>query len=317
MISKNIKALCLSVSVLIIAATFFIGSYAIVKKVDSYLLQIQLDATAQNIKIIEGIFGREMESLSILVSDWTLWDELYEYAGDPNSQTSLEFAKANFEDLTFEQIKINILIITNQKNEVIFSKQIYDRNPEEKAVPDAVFKEIDLMWPDGQSKDTDTIEKTVVDLGDKKLLLTSRQITKADTTGEPTGKLIFGRYVESGFISELDNVPGFYFNVTPYLPNDPKSLYANIREGDPFSMRIENKRKIVGVALIKDLATRGPLVLEVESIPIIYAKTIDIIMFMTFVFSVCFVVTIMIAAVALKIIYPKPQKSESTGLDLE
>ena len=291
---------------LLIAAIFLVAGFVIERKVDSYFSQLQEEATTQNIRIIEGILERELKSLSTLTTDWAMWDEMYEYAAEPNQ----EFTDANLQDQSFLELGMNVAVIINEKGEVLFSKQYYQQNPEEKNVSEAVLKSISEMQPGDNPGQAEAAGKKIIDLGARKLLLASYPITKSDLSGEPRGKVFLGRYIEKEFIKEFENVPGFYFNVSPYRSNDPEAFYPDISEATPFKVQMENKRKVVGIKLIKDLSPQQPFILEIEHVPTIYSKFIDIIIFMVFVLTMAYLAILLAVVFLFNRICPVSRKCE-------
>jgi sensor domain CHASE-containing protein len=275
---------------LVFTVIFLVASFIVERKLDSYFSQLQEEATAQNVKVIEGIFEREMKSLSILNTDWGMWNEMYDYAAAPNQ----EFTDANLQDQSFQELDVNVIVIANEKGEILFSKQYYPQSPEEKNVDETILKSISEMQSGNNSGQAGTtIEKKIIDLGARKLILTSSLITKSDLSGESHGRVFFGRYIEKQFLKEFENVPGFYFNVSPYQPDDPEMLYPDISEANPFKVQLESRRKVIGLKLINDISGGEPFILEVEQVPTIYSKLIDIIIFAVYVLGIAYLVVLL------------------------
>ncbi len=274
------------IACVIIAIIFFGSCFMIVSKTDIYFNQAQKEATIQNIRTVEGILRREMASLSIVVTDWGMWDSMYNFILDGNQS----FVTSELQDQTLRETKTNVLVI-KRGEEILFSKQIYNQDAEDVAVPEDVLDAIDLMWQNSGNEDM-MMRRTMVSTGSRKLILVSRKVTKSDGTGESLGTVSMGEYIDEGFLNEFDNVPGFYFNVFPYEEGNANVNFKNITKENPLNVEIENTRRVIGAKLLNDASLEHPLILEIEHVPRIRLKYIDIIIVMSIGAGVAYLLTI-------------------------
>jgi sensor domain CHASE-containing protein len=292
-ISNKKRRVVYSIIMAIAIAAIFAGSvFVIIKKTEQLFVRIQKEATAQNIRVVEGIFTREMESLSILVVDWAMWDDMYQFVSKPNQ----EFVTSELQNQTFSEIGINVAVIMKKDEEVLFSKQIYDQTPDETNVSEVISASINDLWKEEASSSDEDVRKTIINLGPRKLLLVSKKVTKSDGTGDTSGYVTFGRYIEKGFIKELENVPGFYFSVSPYESGNKESILKDISEENPLNVQLDNRRRVVGEKLIENLSQQ-PIVLEIEHIPTVYTGFIDIMITEVSFSGIAYVVTIFVTLI--------------------
>jgi sensor domain CHASE-containing protein len=294
---------------------FLIAGFFISRKMEEHFVEHQKEDVMRNMKIVEGVFKREMKSLSILAVDWAMWDQMYDFADNPKQ----EFIDGEFSDETFHEIDINLAVIVGSKKEILFSKQVGTEEESllENSVPEETIRKMVSMWPEESPIARETVRNNVLDFGSEKILVASRQITKSDGTGEPRGMIFFGRYIEEGNIEELENVPGFQFNVFKYQPGSPEMLSAGLNEENRFSFRMENSRKAVGIKLMEGIAESNFLVLQADQAPVEQTKVIDIIYIVVLTLGACYLATLLLTVFLIGKACLFSQKKENPEPEME
>jgi sensor domain CHASE-containing protein len=273
---------------LIFAAVFVTSGFFVIGKMDTYFRINEESAMIQNMRVIEGILNRKAESLSILATDWAMWNEMYAFAENPNQ----DYIESELSDQTFRDINTDIVVIISKNGDKLFSKQIYDRAPGETTVPELALQAIENIQRKDSSEDSIDVDTSIINIGSKKLIVTSRKITMSDGTGTPQGWVIFGRYIEEEFLDEFKSVPGFYFNVSPYSSSDSQALGSDLSDEKPFAVRMESLRKISGAKLASSFSPEQKYLLNVEEVPRGYANFINIIIFIASTSVVSYLITV-------------------------
>jgi sensor domain CHASE-containing protein len=309
-----LEKLKLSVKYNVIATIFFavfflVTGFLIAKKMESHFIDHQKEITIQNMKMIEGIFKREIKSLSTLAIDWSMWDQMYDFAANP----SQEFIDSEFSGETFCEIDVNIIVVADAKKEIIFSRQVCGEDSSNSSVPEEIVREMISMWPEENPVLAETVRKNIFHFGSKKIIVASRQITKSDGGGDPRGIVFFGRYIEEGFLEELKDVPGFYFNVFQRDLNSVEGLSYDLNDDNPISIRAENSRKVTGLKLMKGISEKNQLVLQVDQSPVEYVKIMDILSFVAVLLVACYIATLLLTVFLVgRIYFMLTQKKEES-----
>jgi sensor domain CHASE-containing protein len=82
-----------------------------------YLKHEREDAI-QNVERLRGVINDNLVNLNSTVWDWANWDDLYRFAADANP----EFIQTNLQEKTFTELKINLLLIIDASQQLLFAK---------------------------------------------------------------------------------------------------------------------------------------------------------------------------------------------------
>ena len=83
--------------------------------------QLEENLVHDNIRRTQFIWNKERDTLKLIVSDWAPWDELYEFARNPQEP---KFVKDNLQDAAMANLQINIAVVTDPSGKILFSKAI-------------------------------------------------------------------------------------------------------------------------------------------------------------------------------------------------
>lgn len=256
----------LFISVLVLISIFFstilLASYT---TLEEQHIEKDLDQAVKKL-------NEEFSTLSAIVSDWGPWDDTYNFVNgnDP------EYAKSNLMVTAFNNLKINLFIIINNKGEVVYSGAYDLQNKVIIPVPALFQRPLDHTHPLMNMSDPHYITARILMLPDYPMIIASHPIVRSDFSGQPQGVVIMGRYLDKAEISRLAALtqPRLAFTRIddPTLSRD---FVSNIRENSgssPGIIQQLNGDEIAGYALIPDIYGNDAFVLQITEDRDIYRQ---------------------------------------------
>lgn len=217
----------------------------------------------------------EFSTLSAIVSDWGPWDDTYNFVNgnDP------DYIKSNLLVPGFDNLNLNIIIITNNKGEIVFSGAYDLQNKVMVPVPSFARGPLDLTHPLMNMSDPHHITAGILLLPENPMVVASQPIVHSDFSGEPQGVVIMGRYLDKAEISRLAALtqPSLAFVRTDDPALSP-GLVSRIGEGvssTPGIIQKLDRDEIAGYALIRDIYGNNALVLQITEARDIYRQGLN------------------------------------------
>jgi len=218
------------------------------------------------------LLNAEFLTLSAIVSDWAPWDDTYTFV----QGTKPEYLQSNLQPTTFDNLNLNLIVITNDKGEEIYSGAYDLRNRTMVLVPPFFSSPLDPANPLMNMSDPRYITAGILLLSPDPMIVVSQPITRSDFSGQPRGVIIMGRYLTRAEISRLAEltVPSLEF-IRIDDPALSPALVTQIREkhgSAPGIILRQNEDQIAGAALIKDIYGNDALVLRITESRDIYRE---------------------------------------------
>jgi PAS domain S-box-containing protein len=158
---------------------------------------------SQVVLAIEDVVGGINKS----VSDYASWDDTYEFAANRNPK----YIKTNLVESTFKGLSINIIIIVDQKGDLLYSgcfdqkKGVLDDGTWQSSCrTDPQFRS-DVEYLVSNMHVWRNSSKGLLMLPGGPMLIASRSILKSDWTGEQRGTMLFGRYLDDDEVAEISH----------------------------------------------------------------------------------------------------------------
>lgn len=142
------------------------------------------------------------------VKDWTGWDDAFDYIQRRNPA----FIKNNIADASLAQLNINHIIFFSEAGEKIF-EMADQRNSASKDFSDESKK---LIWEDTRNSGIKGYSDFIVDQG-RLILFAARKVFPTSLKGEGAGLIVMARYLQSDFISDIDQITGLKVKIDPVL----------------------------------------------------------------------------------------------------
>jgi len=259
----------LLISVLVVISIFFstilLASYSALE--EQYITK---DLTQAVNKLDE-----EFSTLSAIVSDWAPWDDTYNFVNgnDP------EYVESNLLTPGFDNLNLNLIIMTNSKGEMVYSGAYDLQNKVMVPLPEFFSGKLDLKDPLMNMADPHQITAGILLLQEDPMIVASQPIVRSDFSGQPQGVVIMGRYLDKAEIARLSTLTrptlAFYRTGDPSLSPDLVSQIQKNSGSAPGIIRHLDTDQIAGYALIRDIYGNDALVLQITETRDIYRQGTD------------------------------------------
>ncbi|HOE28297.1 MAG TPA: CHASE4 domain-containing protein, partial [bacterium] len=124
----------------IIAATFAVLIAAVYLASRTILLDgilaMEQSLGRRDVERCTAFIRQELAHMDRLANDYASWNDTYEYVADPAGHR--EYIRANMIDTTFENLKLNLLIIVDREGRIVFGRGYDLREKREMPVPPAI-----------------------------------------------------------------------------------------------------------------------------------------------------------------------------------
>ncbi|MCX6698724.1 MAG: hypothetical protein NTV68_02160, partial [Methanomicrobiales archaeon] len=170
----------LLISVLVVISVFFstilLASYS---ALEVKYVEKDLDQAVKKL-------NDEYSTLSAIVSDWGPWDDTYNFVNgnDP------EYIQSNLLIPGFDNLNLNLIVITNNKGEVVYSGAYDLVNKVMVPVPASVLAQLDLTHPLMNMSDPHHVTAGILMLPENPMIVASEPIVRSDFSGLPQGVVI-------------------------------------------------------------------------------------------------------------------------------
>jgi signal transduction histidine kinase len=188
-----------------------LGTNTIERKFNSALEDIeniQVDFFKTN---IEKSIHYLDSNIQAKVKDWTGWDDAFEYIQKRNPA----FIKNNIADASLAQLNINHIIFFSETGEKIF-EMADQRNSAPIDISNESKKQI---WEVTRNSGIKGYSDFIVDQG-RLILFAARKVFPTSLKGEGAGLIVMARYLQSDFISDIDQITGLKVKIDPVLGSE-------------------------------------------------------------------------------------------------
>lgn len=274
----------------VISTTFILSSYSRLESKD----------VVQEVNLVSSYFSSRMSAISLLARDWGAWDDTYFFVTGKNPG----FIDANLNSDSFQNLELNILIITDAGGNPLYSTGYNFSSHSTSPVPLRILQE--LSDPTSPLRDMSG-EKPVegyVSLPEGPLLLAAYPVIHSDNSGPPVGMIIMGRYVDEPMIagiSTAQHIIGFVPKPAPSgtetrVTSPVTTDFESPAGGDaPVVVRPFNTTVVTGSTHLKDIRGNDAFVLSVQMPRDIYQQgRSTILSFLLILISIALIVGIIV-----------------------
>lgn len=204
-----------------------------------------------NIKRVKFSIKYLIETQTVKLKDWSIWDDTYDFVKDKNS----DYIEDNLQNLGLVNLNINFMIFMDDKGEIVYTK-IIDLETGEDLDNDLIskfFKEKNNL--SFFSKDLNNMKSGIIDTPYGLSIISSSPILHNDGSGPRSGTLIFGNFLNDNTFEEMSNLimyPISVFNYYGDLPEDIIIARENFLEDDNY-IEILSRNDIAGYFKLKDV----------------------------------------------------------------
>lgn len=248
-----------------IAAMFFSVYIITTFIISKSYIDIERNETIKNINRADDSLKNIMEQLTVKLTDWAYWDDTYRFVSDKNK----EYIASNLGNSSISNLKINMMVFANTAGEVVFKKAVDYRG----------IKEISFEGMGGETvlqkkllvaSSKDVAVTGIVMLRGVPFIVSSMPILPSEATGEPRGRLIFGKYLDDEMVDSIGRLTytlvNFYNIDAAFLPDDVSSAKSQLLgSGNTHLVVPISEDKIDGYEIVSDIYGKQVLIMKIET----------------------------------------------------
>jgi len=246
-----------------LVGTVFAVSYRIILPTFSSLEQQEL---MRDLQTGLNAVQNELDEIESTGRDWAFWDDMYAFVQNHDKT----FIRNNLKPPDLKTIMVNLVVILDEDNRVIFSRAIDFENQEEIRLPSDLAELLDKSTPLLRNIDVTSGVSGVVLLEEHPMLMSAWPILDSNQVMPPRGTLIFGRYIDHTQIDELSRVTSLPLELVrfddPRLEQDTAAAYQSLLDQNTrWFVKTISEDQIVGYAIIDDIFDNPILTLRIIS----------------------------------------------------
>lgn len=236
--------------------------------------------------------SNENTQMKATLLDWAYWDDAYQFVADQNP----DFIHNNLTAETLRNLKLNLIVYTNEKGKIIYQGGYDLVNNKETSLPEDLLA---LITPDNALLTKPTEQAPLsgfLKLKEGPMLVGSSVVLTSQEQGPSHGIMIIGRLLndsEQKYIGDLLHLPLTLMPINQFLPDDFMTARAALKDEQSIFIRPVNTKTVAGYAQLKDIYGQPALILKVEAPRNIYSQgNASQRLFLYFVLIICLAVAL-------------------------
>jgi signal transduction histidine kinase len=183
--------------------------------IDSGFRQLETQQSLQTSKRVVRFFSEQVEQLRSKTHDWTIWDEMYEYA----SGRSPQFADSNITFDALEALQIQSLVLVDHNQRIIAAYRVDPEAKSLRKVPELFDILRDRVGVFG-ANDLSAEHSGLYIIQEKSMLVVARSVMRSDVSGPAAGTLYFCVDVDSDLIEKAKHAIGVNISILEGAKSD-------------------------------------------------------------------------------------------------
>jgi PAS domain S-box-containing protein len=185
---------------------------------DNYFLSVEKTMANKDLTIIANAITAQIENLSSEASQWSVWDDSYNFLVNHNQQ----FVLNNLQPSSLKSMNIDSMVYVGKNANIVYQGFI-NLNTATEATPPASLVNFLTTYPYFKKiSSPDSHIEGVVSLADGPFMFSAQPVTKSDGIGDFVGTIVLGRFIDKEAIdniAELVNQPFSFVAVTTSADN--------------------------------------------------------------------------------------------------
>lgn len=255
----KVPLVLLAISAFLAAASHLVQSWVIMPS----FAQLERDQAMDNLDRCNEAIQREIEVLSVFSRDWGAWDELYDYAANPNET----FEKQNLNDQTFSNNQLALICLVNPEGKLIWGQA---RKADRKTVVELPSLFEVLQQPGHRLITHQSVEseiRGIVMTEHGLMLIASRPILTGLNTGPIHGALVMGRWLDEEVAAALASrtrVAMKLWTVSGSVPQEDAAALPHLQAASGSFLREGSSETLHAYGLLRDLEQRPVALLRAD-----------------------------------------------------
>ncbi|MDZ4671184.1 MAG: CHASE4 domain-containing protein [Phototrophicales bacterium] len=252
--------------IIIITLSLFLGLVYIASRatlLDNYLKLEEADARQNLTRAINGL-DLQRSAFVRLNEDWSHWDDTYQFVQDGNET----YRTSNLSDTTFTTIGINLVFYLDTAGRRVFEGAYDLINDTTSTIPASIEPYLTSEGTLRQLPQDRDSQSGFIMLPQGMMMVVSHNILTGERTGPPVGTLIWGRFVDEGFMDELRETTRLAIDIFRVqgesLPDDVVFVQADLlRNPQQGMIQALSEEQIAAYQVIPNINGRSSIILRV------------------------------------------------------
>ncbi|GIV98466.1 MAG: hypothetical protein KatS3mg057_3123 [Herpetosiphonaceae bacterium] len=259
------------VSVTIVGLLFILAIPLRIVLLDSFI-QLEEQSVQTNVERVVSALSEDLERLGDVATDYAAWDDTYAFVEDSNP----DYIEANMVDETFINIRVNLLMILDSSDEIVFAKAFDLNQEQETPLPEGLHNpKVDLA-PLLDQHNGNGRKTGLVLLPGGPLLVAAHPILTSDKMGPSRGTLLFGRYLDDPVIARIAERTRLSLDLRraddPQLSADLQEARRTLWRESDILVQPLSAETVAGYTLLEDIHKNPALLVRVEMPRRIYTQ---------------------------------------------
>lgn len=225
--------------------------------------KIELQNTRINIDRTLNALQYEFSNLQNNCGDWAYWDDTYHFVDNQ----SPKYVDSNVSAPALGEIDIDLVIILNTADKILYIKYIDAETEEELPISDSLLQNFQEKSPLFDLPELHSEGAGLILLPEKPMLVVSKNILTSDEEGPAKGTLIMGRFLDEALIEDFANLTQLGLEFVRYNDSDMPEDFAQAKnalsENETNYVNPLSLVEIAGYSLIRDVFGEPALILRV------------------------------------------------------
>ncbi|MCW1966876.1 MAG: EAL domain-containing protein [Anaerolineae bacterium] len=249
----------------------FLAQYVITKAVlTEGFAHLDTERAKHNLTLVRSVIEQQLSQLRGITADYAHWDEMIDFS----KNRSVKFLDENFGPLTFNNLKINTVIILNQAGTPLFTREVDLEARKILPEPHRVLQQI--LDDPKLVRHSNSLSQTagILNTPNGPVLIVSSPILDSNGEGPVFGTLMMLRYIDQKLLDPIAKNEKFTVTTQPVTDNlapADEMLVAHLKTL-PFYIDNINQELMKGSALFNDIYDRPALIYSVSSERAVYAQ---------------------------------------------
>lgn len=234
--------------------------------------KLEYDYVESEVLSVLDAFSGVLDELKSKSADWSVWDDIYDFVQTKDPK----FLKSNLTSNSYMNLKLNHIVIVNNKGEFIYRGAHDLLEDKDVSFPQSLERVLRPDSPLLKHSDVDSIQAGIVVLPEGLLLLVSRPILTSLKQGPIRGSIVFGRFLSDKQIQQLSKMTQHVLSAQRYdnrnLPADFEAARTKITPNQPVFIQPITKNTIAGYSLVHDIFGAPALIVRMDQPRSIYQQ---------------------------------------------
>jgi len=224
-------------------------------KIEKNNVQTDLQRTVNLIKI-------EQDNLSLLATDWAIWDDSYEFISHPDKK----YVDSNITDSTFTDSNLSFIVFVKNNGKIVYGSA-YDENLENQVpLPQSLLPHLQKDKVILKSHLAGNSVSGIISLAEGFFFISSVPILTSNAEGPSPGLLIMGRHFDQQSVKQLSENLRFDVSIFSHetLPPQLENIARQLNADNKFLVKQHSESSILGYSMFASIGGAPSFLLEIN-----------------------------------------------------